>query len=53
MSAEGGSVNERAGTFGRLFSTRARAPGGLRAGLDPEDSRGHAPVSAWARARAA
>jgi hypothetical protein len=53
MSAEGGSVNERAGTFGRLFSPRGRPPGGLRTGLDPEDSRGHAPVSAWARARAA
>jgi hypothetical protein len=53
MSAEGGSVNERAGTFERLFLTCGRPPGGLRAGIDPEDSRGHAPVSAWARARAA
>ena len=53
MSAEGGSVNERAGTFGRLLSVRGRPPGGLQAGPDPEDSRGHAPVSAWARAPAA
>ena len=53
MSAEGRSVNERSGTFSTAFAQRQEPLGRLRTGPDPEDSRGHAAVSAWAGARAA